>query len=93
MVTDSNTVLHWSTMKDPGGTIQRWLDLIQEFNFTVTHRAGKHNVNADLICHARHMSEPSLSNEDTITQKTADVYRLPWLSGDIHPDSEHYTPL
>ena len=29
VVTDSNTVLHWSTMKDPGGTIQRWLVFIQ----------------------------------------------------------------
>ena len=27
-----------------------------------------------------------------ITQNTADVYRLHWLSGDIHPDPEHYTP-
>ena len=41
VITDSNTVLHWSTMKDPGGTIRRWLDFIQEFNFTVHHRAGK----------------------------------------------------
>ena len=81
-VIDSNTVLHWSTMKDLGGTIQRWLDFIQEFNFTVTHQAGKHNINADLISRARHMSEPTPSNEDTITL----------LSCDIHPDPEHYTP-
>ena len=38
------------------------------------------------------MSEPTPSNEGTINQNTADVYRLPWLSGDIHPDLEHYTP-
>ena len=31
--------------------------------------------------------------EGAITQNTADVYRLPWLSGDIHPDPEHCTPL
>ena len=24
VITDSNTVLHWSTIKDPGGTIRRW---------------------------------------------------------------------
>ena len=40
VVTDSNTVLHWSTMKDPGGTNRRWLNFIQEFSFTVTHQAG-----------------------------------------------------
>ena len=89
VVMDSNTVLHWSTMKDPGGTIWRWLDFTQEFNFTVTHRAGKHNLNADLISNARHLSEPTKANKGTITQN---VYRLPWLSGDIHPAPEDYTP-
>ena len=49
-------------------------------------------MNAVLISRARHMSEPTPSNEGTITQNTGDVYRLPWLSGDIHPDPEHYTP-
>ena len=92
VITDSNTVLHWSTMKDPGGTIRRWLDFIQEFNFTVTHRAGKHNVNADLISRAQHMSEPTPSIEGTITQNNADVYELPWLSGDVQPSLEQYIP-
>ena len=41
VITDSNTVLHRSTMKDTGGTIRRWLDFIQQFNFTVVHREGK----------------------------------------------------
>ena len=85
IITDSNTVLHWSTMKDPGGTIRRWLDFIQEFNFTVHHRSGKNNVNADLISRAKHMSEPTPSIEGTITQNTDDVYTLPWVSGDVHP--------
>jgi len=72
VVTDSNTVLHWSTMKDPGGTIPRWLDYIQEFNFTVLHRSGKNNVNADLISRARHLSDPPppTSTAGTITQNT-----------------------
>ena len=48
-------------------------------------------MNADLISCARHMSEPTPSDEGTITQKTADVYRLPWLSGDIRQVPEHYT--
>ena len=93
VITDSNTVLHWSTMKDPGGTIRRWLDFIQEFNFTVHHRAGKDNVNADLISRAKHMSEPTPSDEGTITQNAADVYTLPWISGDVHQTREKYIPL
>ena len=66
---------------------------IQEFNSTVTHPGGKHNVYADLISHARHMRESTPSNEGTITQNTADVYRLPWLSGDITQYADHYIPL
>ena len=58
IVTDSTTVLHWSTLKDSGGTIRHWLDFIQQFDFTVTHRAGKYNINADLISRATHLSEP-----------------------------------
>ena len=34
-------------MKDSGGTIRRWLDYIQEFNFTVPHSAGKYNSNKE----------------------------------------------
>ena len=45
-------------MKDLGGTIRRWLDYIQQFNFTVMHRAGKTNINADLISRATHMDDP-----------------------------------
>jgi len=58
VVTDSTTVLHWSTMKDSRGTIRRWLDFIQQFDFTVMHRAGKTNINADLISRATHMDDP-----------------------------------
>ena len=92
VITDSNTVLHWSTMKDLGGTIGRWLDFIPKFNFTVTHLSSKHNVNANIISHARHMSEPSPSTEGTNTQTTANVYKLPWLSGNINQSTEHYIP-
>ena len=44
-------------MRDTGGTIRRWLDFIQQFDFTVTHRSGKY-ITADLISRATHLSEP-----------------------------------
>ena len=72
IVTDSTTVLHWSTMKDSGGTIRRWLDFTQQFNFKVMHRAGKTNINADLISRATHM------DKDSITQGNQDMFPLPW---------------
>jgi len=88
VITDSNTVLHWSTMKDTGGTIRRWLDFIQQFDFTVVHRAGKYNTNADLISRAKHMDEPNPSTEGSITQGKEDIYPLPWMS----VNKSHYLP-
>ena len=38
--TDNTTVVHWETMKDPGGTIRRWLFKFSYFQFTIEHRAG-----------------------------------------------------
>ena len=38
-----------------GGTVRRWLDYIQQFDFVVKHRAGKYNTNADIISRALHM--------------------------------------
>ena len=79
VITDSNTVLHWSTMKDSGGTVRRWLDYIQQFDFVVKHRAGKYNTNADIISRALHMSEPNPSCTDSITQGKAELYPVPWV--------------
>jgi hypothetical protein len=89
VITDSNTVLHWSTMKDSGGTVRRWLDHIQQFNFTVKHRAGKYNTNADLISRAKHMDEPSPSCVDSITQGKEEIYPIPWSKVNI---SSEYIP-
>ena len=85
-------------MKDTGGTVRRWLDLIQEFDFTVTHWSGKNNINADLISHAKHMSEPSPSDIESITQGKEDIYPLPWKhvnnsSKHIPKPSRKSTPL
>ena len=78
VVTDSATVLHWSTMKGTGGTIRRWIDFIQQFNFRVLHRAGKTNVNADLISRATHVDAPPPSDVDSITQGNQEIFPLPW---------------
>ena len=88
VVTDSKTALHWSIMKDPGGTIRRWLDFIQGFNFSVIHRAGKTNVNTDLISRAHQMDEPSPSEKGTLTQETHGRFALPWMNN----VTEDYTP-
>ena len=66
-------------MKDSGGTIRRWLDFIQQFNFKVMHRACKTNIIADLISRATHMDDPPPpSKKDSITQGNQDMFPLPW---------------
>ena len=45
--TDHNPLIHMSHMKDSHGRIGRWALALQPFNFTVKHRAGAANNNAD----------------------------------------------
>ena len=56
------------TMKDPGGTVRRWVDYSQLFNFKVTHHAGKYNTNADLNSQTKNMDEPTPLCVVSITQ-------------------------
>ncbi len=42
------------------------------------HRAGKTNINADLISRATHMDDPPPSDTDSITQGNQDMFPLPW---------------
>ena len=37
------------TVKDPTGRLARWSLLLQQFDFTIHHRAGKSNGNADAL--------------------------------------------
>ena len=36
-------------VKDPTGRLARWSLLLQQFDFTIHHRAGKNNGNADAL--------------------------------------------
>ena len=45
--TDHNPLIHMPYMKDSHGRIGRWALALQPFNFTVKHRAGAANNNAD----------------------------------------------
>ena len=35
--------------KNPEGQLARWLELLQEYDFTIVHRSGKQHVNADSL--------------------------------------------
>ena len=48
LITD-NRALTWLHSLEPKGRIARWIMDLQEFSFTVKHRAGKDNANADAL--------------------------------------------
>ena len=48
LITD-NRALTWLHSLEPKGRIARWIMDLQEFYFTVQHKAGKENTNADAL--------------------------------------------
>ena len=60
--------LEWiRTMEAPTGMIQRWLDTLANFQFTIEHRAGPKHTNADALSRAPHAPEMTLQEERDIT--------------------------
>ena len=45
--TDHNPLTHLNNLKDSHGRLARWALTLQPYNFTVKHRSGKANSNAD----------------------------------------------
>ena len=76
VVTDSSTVQHWQTMKDPGGVIRRWLQKLSMFPFQVVHRAGKDLVDADFLSRLPNLPAATPSEQEE-TQEYEPSYPLP----------------
>ena len=45
--TDHQSLVHLNNLRDVGGRITRWSMFLQQFSFTVKHKAGRLNGNAD----------------------------------------------
>ena len=61
LITD-NRALTWLHSLEPKGRIARWIMDLQELSFTVQHRAGKDNANADALsrfCPSSSINPPS----------------------------------
>ena len=58
VVTDSTCLKYLQTMANPKGIAGRWLDEVQNYDFTVVHRPGRQNKNADSLSRANHLPEP-----------------------------------
>ena len=70
--TDHSALTSIKTMDHPSGMIQRWLEALSNYQFTVEHRAGTKHSNADALSRVDHAPEdPALTdigdnNEESI---------------------------
>ena len=82
--TDNTTVLHWETMKDPGGTIRRWLTNFSYFQFAIEHRAGTELCDADHL--SRQDTLPAATpSEVEATREHEPTYKLPGPLAQFQP--------
>ena len=47
--TDHGSLTWLQSFKEPEGQLARWLEKLQEFNFSILHRKGKNHQNADAL--------------------------------------------
>ena len=59
-------------MKNQSGLFKRWYQELAGFNFTVIHKKGKENSNADALSRSSHMAEAPLLEEE----KYAKLYKI-----------------
>ena len=63
-LTDASTLKYLMTMKNQLGLFTRLYQELAGFNFTVIHKKGKENSNADALSRSSHMREAPLLSED-----------------------------
>ena len=61
--TDSRALTYLSSLKAGTGMIARWTEELQSYDFTVTHRPGRENINADCLSRRVGMPEPTAEEE------------------------------
>lgn len=49
--TDHGSLIWLQSFKEPEGQLARWLEKLQEYQFTIVHRQGKKHANADALSH------------------------------------------
>eukprot|EP00731_Ephydatia_muelleri_P000583 Em0001g583a len=66
--TDHGSLVWLKNFKEPEGQLARWLERIQQYDFTIIHRRGRKHCNADAMsripCSQCGRSEPNLNEEE-----------------------------
>ena len=70
--TDATPLKYLTTIKNQSGLFTRWYQELAGFNFTVIHKKGKENSNADALSRSSHMAEALPIEED----KYAEFYKI-----------------
>ena len=55
--TNAFALKYLTTMKNQSGLFMRWYQELAGFNFTMIHKKGKENINADALSRSSHMAE------------------------------------
>ena len=75
-VRTDHAALQWlRRTPEPIGQQSRWLKILEEFNFTVEHRAGKKHENADALSR-RPCRQCGVCTPETSATETADICAL-----------------
>ena len=89
--TDHGSLTWLSNFKEPEGQLARWLERLQEYDFTIAHRPGKKHQNADALSRRPctqcgredHFSDTVIAAEQharSLTQKSPDELRTAQLN-------------
>lgn len=83
VITDHNSLLWLHRLKDPVGRLARWAVKLQQFNMTIEHRKGIHNVVPDALSRAPlqvnllQITEEDIDNDRWYRNMITIVGRLP----------------
>ena len=67
VVTDHQAIKWLFSLKDPAGRLARWIVVLQEYNFTVEYRPGRHMEAPD--CLSRDILPPQQETEQNLTER------------------------
>jgi len=80
--TDHSSLTWLHNFKEPEGQLARWIEKLQEYNFTILHRPGKQHQNADALSRIPNEQDPQSCNSDDYDLEPQLQVSLTALSGE-----------